>query len=202
VAAGPSAIADVLEAIKSHANQPLTITVQRSGKTIDIPVKVAEAPDGQGIIGVQLATNAKVTRHKAGDPAAAVVLASKEFGRLASNVAGALQQLVFNFQRASKNVAGPVAIVAIGADMARSDPSSFFTFAATVNLNLAIVNSLPLPALDGGYLALLVAEALRGKKLEEKLEKTVVASGILFLFAVAVVMVVMDTVKLSGRALM
>jgi len=45
-------------------------------------------------------------------------------------------------------------------------------FCAIVNINLAVVNTLPLPALDGGYLVLLAVEALRGgKKLPENFEQ-------------------------------
>lgn len=45
-------------------------------------------------------------------------------------------------------------------------------FCAIININLAVVNTLPLPALDGGYMLLLAVEALRGgKKLPEKFEQ-------------------------------
>ena len=60
-------------------------------------------------------------------------------------------------------MSGPVAIVAVGSEIARSDLSGLFQFAAIVNINLAVVNALPLPALDGGLLALLFAEAVRGE---------------------------------------
>ena len=56
-----------------------------------------------------------------------------------------------------------MAIVAVGSEIARSDLSGLFQFAAIVNINLAVVNALPLPALDGGFLALLLAEAVRGE---------------------------------------
>lgn len=52
--------------------------------------------------------------------------------------------------------------MAVGSQIARSDLSGLFQFAAIVNINLAVVNALPLPALDGGFLALLLAEAVRG----------------------------------------
>jgi membrane-associated protease RseP (regulator of RpoE activity) len=49
---------------------------------------------------------------------------------------------------------------------------AFLQFCAIVNINLAVVNVLPLPALDGGYLVLLALEAARGgKKLPEKFEE-------------------------------
>ena len=53
-------------------------------------------------------------------------------------------------------VSGPVAIVAVGAEVARVDFAGLYQFAAIVSINLAVVNALPLPALDGGYMALLV----------------------------------------------
>lgn len=57
---------------------------------------------------------------------------------------------------ATAQVSGPVAIVAVGAEVARVDSAGLFQFAAIVSINLAVVNALPLPALDGGYMFLLV----------------------------------------------
>lgn len=74
-----------------------------------------------------------------------------------------LQQIFTNFSKTAEGVSGPVAIVAVGSEIARSDLSGLFQFAAIVNINLAVVNALPLPALDGGLLALLFAEAVRGE---------------------------------------
>lgn len=50
-----------------------------------------------------------------------------------------------NFKQTKDAVSGPLAIVAAGADVARSDAASLLQFAAIVNVNLAIVNALPLP---------------------------------------------------------
>ena len=65
-----------------------------------------------------------------------------------------------------------MAIVAVGSEIARSDLSGLFQFAAIVNINLAVVNALPLPALDGGFLALLLAEAVRGELCFCRLHRT------------------------------
>lgn len=82
--------------------------------------------------------------------------------------------------------------------MCRVDASRLFTFAAVINMNLAVVNILPLPALDGGYLALLALEAIRGgKKLPEGVEQGVMASGLVFLMAVGLSLIVRDTVNLG-----
>lgn len=64
-------------------------------------------------------------------------------------VCAGLYQFVTNFQESSKNVSGPVAILAVGSEVARNDINGLYQFAALININLAIVNILPLPALDG-----------------------------------------------------
>lgn len=84
-----------------------------------------------------------------------------------------------------------------GSEIARRDSAGLYQFAAVVNLNLAIVNALPLPALDGGFMALLALEALRGgKKLPERFEQTVMATGVVLLTVVGLGLVVRDTIKL------
>lgn len=123
--------------------------------------------------------------------------ASKEFMRLTNTVTDGLKQVFFNFAQTADKLSGPVAIVAVGAEVARSDIAGLFQFAAIVNINLAVVNILPLPALDGGYLFLIALEALRGKKLPEGVEKGIMSSGILLLLAVGVVLMVRDTLNLG-----
>ena len=59
--------------------------------------------------------------------------------------AAGLWQIVSNFAGAANSLSGPVAIVAVGADAARADAAGLFQFAALVNVNLAVVNVLPLP---------------------------------------------------------
>jgi len=74
--------------------------------------------------------------------------------------------------------------------------TGLFQFAAIVNINLAAVNLLPLPALDGGYLLLLGIEAVRGKKLPQALEQGVMASGLLLMMFLGVGLVIRDTINL------
>ena len=56
-----------------------------------------------------------------------------------------LQQVVTNFEKSKESLSGPVAIVAAGAEVARSDIANLFQFAAILNINLAVINILPLP---------------------------------------------------------
>ena len=55
-----------------------------------------------------------------------------------------------------------------------------------------------LQALDGGYLALLIVEGLRGKKLPKTLEQGIMASGLVLLTGLGVILIVRDTLNLRG----
>jgi RIP metalloprotease RseP len=126
----------------------------------------------------------------------AVALANGEFKRLGSTVANGLGQIFTNFGGVANQLSGPVAIVAQGSEVVRRDVAGLYQFCAIVNLNLALVNTLPLPALDGGYLFLLLLEGLRGKKLPEELEQGVMTSGLLLLMVLGVGLVIKDTINL------
>ena len=62
-----------------------------------------------------------------------------------SSLNAGLQQIVTNFEKSKESLSGPVAIVAVGAEAARSDVANLFQFAAILNINLAVINILPLP---------------------------------------------------------
>lgn len=106
-------------------------------------------------------------------------------------------QLATHFSETADQVSGPIAIVAVGAKVARGDPAGFFQFCSILNINLAIVNLLPLPALDGGFLVLLALEAARGKRLPVEAEQAIAGSGLLLLVSLGVVMLLRDTAKLT-----
>ena len=73
-----------------------------------------------------------------------------------------LVQLVTG-QAAADNLAGPVRIAEMSGDVARMGLLPFLSFMAILSVNLAILNLLPIPVLDGGQLVFLLVEAVRGR---------------------------------------
>jgi RIP metalloprotease RseP len=71
-------------------------------------------------------------------------------------------------------------------------------FGALISINLAVMNILPLPALDGGQLAFLLFEGLLGKPLPMKLQETVMQTGLFLLLGLGVFLVIRDTANLSS----
>jgi len=187
--------------IASNSNQILGLKVERNKKILDIDVK-PEGTQGKGKIGVRLSFTGKPFRRPVANLVEALTVASEDFQNLILMTFKGLGQLVTNFKGTASQVAGPVAIVAMGSQLVKSDFSSIFDFTAIISINLAVMNILPLPALDGGQLAFLLIEALRGgKPLPEKFQETVMQGGLVLLLGLGVVMIFKDSIGLFRQSL-
>jgi regulator of sigma E protease len=69
----------------------------------------------------------------------------------------------------AKQIGGPILIVDAAAKAASVGAFTYFNFIAIISINLAILNLLPVPVLDGGHILFFFIEALRGKPLSEKI---------------------------------
>lgn len=81
---------------------------------------------------------------------------------------------------------GPVAIFKMSETAASNGLINILFFTATLSINLGIVNLLPLPALDGGKLALNIYEGVRGKPLDRNKENLITIIGFVFLFGLMI----------------
>ena len=76
---------------------------------------------------------------------------------------------------------GVLAVVAIGAEIFQQDWTQIFLFTIMISLDLAIINLVPWPALDGGHLAFMAFEAVRGKPMHERAQGEIVKWGFISL---------------------
>lgn len=195
---GPGLVPEVVDVIKKSPKRNVVLKIARGDKDIEIGVTPDENYDGTGKIGVQLSPNLKITKIKPKDLYQGFSYAGREFWGLTSNVLDSLKQTFLNFSQTAEKVSGPVAIIAVGAEVARSNIDGLYQFAAILNLNLAVINLLPLPALDGGTLALILIEAARGgRKLPVELEQGIMSSGITLVVFLGVYLMVRDTLNLD-----
>lgn len=80
---------------------------------------------------------------------------------------------------------GPVEIVRVGAEVAQLEgPSALLQFMAVISINLAVINSLPVPGLDGGQMVFVLAEIVSGKKLDRDVSAAINGVALLILFAI------------------
>lgn len=87
---------------------------------------------------------------------------------------------------------GVLVVIKWGADLAESDWTKLFTFTALISMDLAIVNLLPIPALDGGHLFFQLLEAIRGKPMEERTQGELVKWGFIGLLTLMAIIMVND----------
>lgn len=192
------AIFKLMEEIQTHPQQELTFEIKRGTTTLNIPVTPEANAEGKGQIGVKLSANGQVITDRARNPIEAMTKGSAEFERVAVLTVKGLAQLVTNFGETASQVAGPIKIVEIGANIAASDLGGLFQFAALISINLAVMNILPLPALDGGQLVFLIVEGILGKPLPLKVQETVMQTGLFLLLGLGVILVIRDTANLSS----
>ena len=107
------------------------------------------------------------------------------------------QGLITNFNSTAKQLSGPVKIIEIGAELSQQGSSGIVLFTALVSINLAVLNSIPLPLLDGGQMALLLIEGIRGKPIPEKIQIAFLQTGFLLLVGLSIVLIIRDTTELS-----
>jgi regulator of sigma E protease len=93
-------------------------------------------------------------------------------------------------------IAGPVGIATMTGDMASLGIGYLIQFAAVLSINLAVLNILPFPALDGGRILFLFIEKLKGSPVSPKTEAIIHNTGFLLLLALIVLITYRDIVQL------
>ena len=190
--AGKYSMYDVAKAL-SNGDHPINLVVERDGKTIELkPIY----PDEKGLIGIGL--SAKQTMIETKTIPSITIESCKYLWDNTYLMMYSLGQL-FTGNIPLKDMHGIVAITKIGGDMIeKSGKSSGILLAALISMNLAILNILPIPALDGGHLMFLFIEKIIGKPLDEKVIEVI--SNVFFsLLIVLMIFVVFNDITLLIR---
>ncbi|PZV14582.1 MAG: RIP metalloprotease RseP [Leptolyngbya sp.] len=181
--------------IEVNPGKPVDLSVQRGDQLLTLAVTPEEIATGEGRIGAGLDANGALARKRVGG-LAAFSAAAAEFQKIVYDTVEGFGMLVSRFNTVASQVAGPVAIVAAGSRITQSDAANLFYFAALISVNLAIINILPLPALDGGHLAFLLLEGLRGKPVPSKIQDGVMQTGLMLLLGLGIFLIIRDTANL------
>ena len=173
-------------------------------EVLEVTPRASERLGGGGTLGIRLSPNvARVEAERPSGAAQLVGLTNGEFARIYTDVFGGVSKFAGSLLPGAgggggaggkkgggsggAELSGPIGVVKMGAEIAGSDSSVLLNFAAAISINLAVINSLPLPALDGGQLAFIVVEVLRrGRKLDVRVEEAITSLAFLVLGLVSV----------------
>jgi regulator of sigma E protease len=95
-----------------------------------------------------------------------------------------------------EQVSGPVGITGAITDAAKTDAYSLFYLIVVISMNLGVFNLLPIPALDGGSLLLLIVEMIIRKPIPSKIEYAIKAVGFILIMGLAVIIMLKDVIFL------
>jgi regulator of sigma E protease len=162
---------DVQSAVRASADQEIVLTVERDGARMDIPVtpaneELTDPVTGETSMGGQIGVLAAVPDvvFTAVSPLEAVALGWTRTTSVTAEILGFLRDLVTG-RESARNVGGIVAIGEMSGQAAAQGLPMFLQFMALFSVNLAILNLLPIPVLDGGHLLFLGIEGVRGRPL-------------------------------------
>ncbi len=105
---------------------------------------------------------------------------------------------VFTFSADLSQVAGPIGIAGVVGDASSEGFSSLLTIAAIISINLALINLIPIPALDGGRLLFVIIESITRKPIRASVTQGMNAIGFFLLLLLMIVVSAHDIWKIVG----
>jgi regulator of sigma E protease len=179
------------EYIRSKRGSEMTFNVKRVNEEKILKVQTSSEPDS--IVGIGLALYGKLSF----GPLAAIGQGYHTAYNQLVNIATGLYNL-FSTGDGLESLGGPVKIAQLTGQVADLGFIPLLQFAAFLSLNLALLNALPLPALDGGRILFLIIEKIRGKRNNAKIEQYANAIGFMALLLLMLVITVRDVANLDS----
>jgi regulator of sigma E protease len=194
---------ELMQAIQKRPGQKFNITVDRGGQMVTVEVLATpvreKGPLGQetevGRIGVSIVT--KALSYASYSPPEAVwygiertwdmtVLTTKGFWKIVSG------------QIPLSNLGGPVQIASETGRQAQEGAAPLAVFTAVISVNLAVLNLLPVPMLDGGHLFFFLIEAVLGRPLSVRKRELAQQVGFVLLMLIMVLALYNDLVRIDA----
>ncbi len=192
---------DVRIRILPFPDRVIDVTVARDGSTDTFPVRIAamEQTDTFGNVST-------IGRIGAGaDPSLRVFAQVGPLGAIAYGAEASVSLVklmitgigqIVTGERSVKELGGPIKIAQYSGERLSLGPLPFIEFIAFISLNLAFINLLPIPALDGGHLAFYAAEAVRRKPASPRSQEWAFRTGMALVLALMAFVTINDIASL------
>lgn len=191
----------LVDKIHSWGARPLELVYQRDGVRTRVRLTPGKCPPNQPnqwCIGFQPAP--AYERVGFGEAAATSV---SEFGYIADATFGSIGMIVMHFAQYAPQVSGVIGMGQAATTIQDFGWGPYLWLAATLSFALGLFNLLPVPALDGGRAAFIVAELVRGKPVDPEKEAMVHIAGFAALMALMLLIAFHDIARIvSGNGVM
>lgn len=209
MADGPS----LIKFVEEHQAEKLAYLIERHGQRIFYEIQPENArigvflsellnfdvDPGMSLYNVDLLSSIAEVKDEQYPVHIAVFKALGETWRMSKLTGGLFIDVVKNLVntgKVSEDVAGPVGIAQMTYDFVQEGIIPLLRFVAILSLSLAVINILPIPALDGGRLLFIIIEFVIGRRVSQRAESYVHGLGYLLILALIVIVTYSDIVKL------
>ncbi|MDP9271285.1 MAG: M50 family metallopeptidase, partial [Chloroflexota bacterium] len=185
---------DLTKYVTSRAGQIVTLDVERNGSTIEIPVRprvltAADIEQGKGAVGFAWEATPVMRPPTASGPIDALGRGLSLSAEFAANIPGGLGRTVLGLIGLAPNTGdarGPIGIAQITGEVVQQPLASQLWFVGVLSVNLAVLNVLPFPPLDGGRVVVVLLEAVRRRRLPAEREALIYLTGFLVLITLVI----------------
>jgi len=183
---------EIIKHIQAHAEQPIVFSIERNGSLMD--VTVVPRRDGDiGLIGAII----RGTETRRIDPTVleALSLSARQNWETAGQIGRMLQGLVTR-DVPVRQLMGPVSIANLSGMAGEQGWDVLFELMALISLNLAVLNLMPIPVLDGGQIMILAVEGIARRDLSVKVKERVLLGGAALIILLMVTVIYNDIARL------
>lgn len=182
----------------AHADESIAVRVMRQGAEKDFILKAASGVvPGRKVLGVELDD---IGILKLSPPVAALQAGVVAKNLLEAEAAG-LRDLVGGFfagQGDLSQVSGPIGIVTVGSQLVSQGFGSTVSIIAIISINLALINVIPIPGLDGGRLLFIIIESIIRRPLKARTATALTVVGFALIITLMLAVSAHDIAKLIG----
>lgn len=193
---------ELVEVIRNSPEQPLDITLERGGETINVSVtpesRTSDTGENIGFVGAgvaQVSWPDEVLRDVRYGPLAAIPNAVGETWADTRLTLVAIKKMVTGLLSPT-NLSGPITIARVAEASVSSGFEDFIRFLAYLSVSLGVLNLLPVPVLDGGHIVYYTIEAIRRKPLSEQVQALGLRIGMALILTLMVFALYNDLMRL------
>jgi regulator of sigma E protease len=197
---------DLTSYVATRAGEPVTLTIVRGGQAIPITVTPRDLSDEQirqGVGAIGFSWQAEEMGEgppQATNPVEAVAIgygtAARAAVEIPGGLAGAIGGLLGLNPDGAGDARGPIGIAQITGEVIDAGLLAVVQFVGILSINLAILNVLPFPPLDGGRIAVVLVEAVRQRRLPAEREALIYLTGFALLIALVILISIQDIQRL------
>jgi regulator of sigma E protease len=193
---------EFVEVVRDHPDRSLALVVKRGGAphplTVTPDAETEKDPEGRSIRVGKLGVAPQITiEHRPLGPVASLQRGWRFTWNTSAEIVHLLGDLLTG-AASPRNLGGALTIGQISGQAARAGMEVFLQWMALLSVNLAVLNLLPIPVLDGGQLLFLIVEGLRGRPLSVEQRLRLSHVGLIIVVGLMVWAITNDVLRLFG----